>query len=63
MMSKQFDTIHEERRKEQIMLTILLTFVVVPAMVIFGAALQRRLFKDASEDYDPEWERYQQRYD
>ncbi len=45
------------------MLTILLTFVLVPAMAIFGAALQRRLFKDTSEVYDPEWELYQQRYD
>jgi hypothetical protein len=45
------------------MLTILLIFILVPAMAIFGAALQRRLFKDTSYDYDPEWELYQQRYD
>jgi hypothetical protein len=45
------------------MLTILLTFVLVPAMAIFSVALQRRLFKDTSEVYDPEWELYQQRYD
>ena len=45
------------------MLTLILTFVLVPAMAILGAALQRRLFKNTSEDYDPEWELYQKRYD
>ena len=45
------------------MLTLILTFVLVPAMDIFGAALQRRLFKDSCEDCDPEWAIYQQRYD
>jgi hypothetical protein len=49
-------------KEEQIMTTIfcLVLFVV---LVILSLTAQRWLFQDADQVYDPEWERYQQRYD
>jgi hypothetical protein len=45
------------------MLTIFFVFCFFVLIVPLGLAAQRWLFKDADEVYDPEWERYQQRYD
>jgi hypothetical protein len=45
------------------MLTLILTFVLLPAMVFFGLTAQRWLFRNSAEKNDPEWELYQQRYD
>jgi hypothetical protein len=52
----------ENNKEEQIMTTIfcLMLFVV---LVILSLAAQQWLFQDADQVYDPEWERYQQRYD
>jgi hypothetical protein len=52
----------ESNKEEQIMTTIfcLMLFVV---LVILSLTAQQWLFQDADQVYDPEWERYQQRYD
>ena len=44
------------------MMTIfcLVLFVI---LVILSLTVQQWLFQDADKIYDPEWERYQQRYD
>jgi hypothetical protein len=45
------------------MLTLILIFVLMPALVFFGLTVQRWLFRNSTEKNDPEWELYQQRYD
>ena len=45
------------------MFTILVVFVFVVVAVPLGLAAQRFLFKGEDLVCDPEWERYQQRYD
>ena len=50
-------------RKGPIMLTLILTFVLMPVLVFLGLIAQRWLFGNSAEKNDPEWELYQQRYD
>jgi hypothetical protein len=50
-------------RKEHIMLTLILIFVLMPVFVFLGLTVQRWLFRSSAEKNDPEWELYQQRYD
>jgi hypothetical protein len=45
------------------MLTLILTFVLLPILVFLGLSVQRWLFRNPTEKTDPEWELYQQRYD
>jgi hypothetical protein len=45
------------------MLTLFLTFVLMPVLVFLGLALLRWLFRHSGEKNDPQWELYQQRYD
>jgi hypothetical protein len=45
------------------MLTLILTFVLLPVWVLLGLTVQRWLFENSAEKNDPEWELYQQRYD
>lgn len=45
------------------MLTLFLTFVLVPVLAFLGMTVQRWLFRHSEEKIDPEWELYQQRYD
>ena len=50
-------------RKEPIMMTLFLTFVLMPVLVVLGLTAQRWLFRNSDEKNDPEWDLYQQRYD
>jgi len=50
-------------RKGPIMLTLILTFVLMPVLVYLGLIAQRWLFGNSAEKNDPEWELYRQRYD
>jgi hypothetical protein len=45
------------------MLTLILTFVLMPVLVFLGLTAQRWLFGNSAEKTDPEWELYQQQYD
>ena len=45
------------------MLTLILTFVLMPVLVFLGLNVQRWLFRNSVVKNDPEWELYQQRYD
>jgi hypothetical protein len=45
------------------MTTIFFCLVLFVVLVILSLTAQQWLFKDTDEVYDPEWERYQQRYD
>ena len=45
------------------MLTLILTFVLMPVLVFLGLTVQRWLFGNSTEQNDPEWELYQQWYD
>jgi hypothetical protein len=45
------------------MLTLILTFVLMPVLVFLELIVQRWLFSNSAEKNDPEWELYQQRYD
>jgi hypothetical protein len=45
------------------MLTLILTFVLMPVLVFLGLTLQRWLFTNSAEKNDLELELYQQRYD
>jgi hypothetical protein len=45
------------------MLTLILTFGLMPVLVFLGLTIQRWLFRNAAVKNDPEWELYQQRYD
>ena len=45
------------------MLTLILTFVVMPVLVFLELTAQQWLFRNSTEKNDPEWELYQQRYD
>ena len=45
------------------MLTLILTFVLMPVLVFLILTLQRWVFRNSTENYDPEWDLYQQRYD
>jgi hypothetical protein len=45
------------------MLTLILTFVLMPVLVYLGLTAQRWLFGNSAEQNDLEWELYQQRYD
>jgi hypothetical protein len=45
------------------MLTIFLTFGLIPVFVFIGLTLEQWLFKNDAEKRDAEWELYQQRYD
>jgi hypothetical protein len=45
------------------MLTLILTFALMPVLVFLELTAQRWLFRNADENNDREWELYQQRYD
>ncbi|HEY6285874.1 MAG TPA: hypothetical protein VIX20_09450 [Ktedonobacteraceae bacterium] len=45
------------------MLTLILTFVLMPVLVFLELTLYRWVFMNSGEEIDPEWELYQQRYD
>jgi hypothetical protein len=45
------------------MLTLILTFVLMPILTFLELAVLRWLFRNSAEKNDPEWELYQQRYD
>jgi len=45
------------------MMTLFLTFALMPELVFLGLITQRWLFRNSAEQNDPEWELYQQRYD
>jgi hypothetical protein len=45
------------------MLTLILTFVLMPVLVFLGLTAQRLLFGNSAEKTDSEWELYQQQYD
>jgi hypothetical protein len=45
------------------MLTLILTFVLMPMLVYSGLTLQQWLFRNCAENNESEWELYQQRYD
>ncbi len=45
------------------MLTLILTFVLMPILTFLELAVQQWLFGNSAEKNDPEWELYQQRYD
>jgi hypothetical protein len=45
------------------MITLFLTFILMPVLVFLGLTAQRWLFRNSVEKNDPEWELYQQRYD
>lgn len=45
------------------LLTLILTFVLMPVLVFLGLTVQQWLFRNEAEQNDPEWELYQQRYD
>jgi hypothetical protein len=45
------------------MAIIFFCLVVFIGLVILSLTAQRWLFQDTDKAYDPEWERYQQRYD
>ena len=45
------------------MLTLILTFALIPAWLFLELTVQKRLFRNSAEQNDPEWELYQQRYD
>ncbi len=51
------------RERCQSMMTLFLTFIVMPVLVFLGLTAQRWLFRNSDEKNDPEWELYQQRYD
>ena len=45
------------------MMTLFITFTLMPMLVFLGLTAQRWLFRNAAENNNPEWELYQQRYD
>ena len=45
------------------MLTLILTFALMPVLVFLELTAQRWLFRNSAENNDLEWELYQQRYD
>jgi len=45
------------------MMTLILTFLLMPVLVFLELTIQRWLFRNSDEQNDPEWELYQQRYD
>ena len=45
------------------MLTLILTFVLMPVLVFLELTIYRWVFMNSGEEIDPEWELYQQRYD
>ena len=45
------------------MMTLFLTFALMPVLLFLGLTAQRWLFRHSGENNDPEWELYQQRYD
>ena len=45
------------------MITLYLTFALMPVVVFLEIAAQRWLFRNSDESKDPQWELYQRRYD
>ena len=45
------------------MITLFLTFALMPVLVCLELTVQRWLFRNSDENDDPEWELYQRRYD
>ena len=45
------------------MVTLILTFVLMPVLVFLGLTLQRWVFRNSTEKSDPEWELYRKKYD
>jgi hypothetical protein len=45
------------------MVTLILTFVLMPVLVFLGLTLQRWVFRNSTEKNDPEWELYRKKYD
>jgi hypothetical protein len=45
------------------LLTLIVTFGLMPVLVFLDLTVQRWLFRNEASQNDPEWELYQQRYD
>jgi hypothetical protein len=45
------------------MITLFLTFALMPVVVFLELTAQRWLFRNSDENKDPQWELYQRQYD